>query len=392
MKNALLFCFLALTSLGFSQDNVVLRDGRIKHVEITEVNEKEGLLYYVRGKKTLSYSLEDVLEYEKDGQVYSKNLKSDKFEKQVVSSYKTYSTFFKRPPKFEYSPYSISASFGMPFSNRYQSTAIDLFFTVNPRISIEPEYRFVDWFSLKMPVVFGLNTQKDVIETNGLTSEFGYFDFKSPYTDPGDREDHYGVVYNYVSHNNYNSQSPELGSYYGSYGRGAYQPGLHTRELKFQIGLAPKIYPMRGKMFSFYFSPSIHFGIGNYNQVDYFANFVKDPYTNTDGVLVESWNLIDEDVISTPIDFSYWKVEILTGIDFNVTKNINFGYEIGFGSKELNPVGAKDDKIYMSLDGAEPELLATYPFISRVGFDWASGYVINRFLLVYKFGGKKIEQ
>lgn len=381
MKLILLLTLLIFSFPSFSQDKIIFDDGRTKTVKILNINESTGTIEYTVRDKNGSFPLATIVEYRHNDVWYTYDFDTKTFEKSETATYKTFPTEFRSNPKFVYGRFSVGLSFGIPIKPGSRRRLLRNYFAINPRISVEPEYRVNNWFSLKVPLVYGLGVKGEGEESFVVANS--YANNEGTYVFTNDQQEHRGVL-SYKSFNNatlptYNDQ----GNNYYAFS----EVDLHTKELIFQGGLAAKFYPLGHGRLSVFLSPGISYGIGNYNAVDYYANFEQETILNYLGDPVDVWKLTGENLISKPGKFSYWRAELLAGMDFDLMRNFNFSVEMGVSSNSIAPKVREDDHVYISINNGTPVLSNTAKFYAA---GLTSEMFIVRFLLVYKFGGQKI--
>jgi hypothetical protein len=381
-----LLFLIAITSKA--QDTIIFDDARVHPVKITKVGTK-GVVYERRGGKKKALFV-DVMQFKKGDQWFYYNEETEKLEEQSEPFFDFAINPLQVPKNFRYSPFSIGATFTFDLSSRTSYGWPQRYSPAdNWRIRIEPEMHFTDWFSLKVPLVIPLtldDQSKDghIVTHNSGPQEYGI----------GGIEFYYDFGYNYYYEPTNPSDYPKKTGYYGS----SNESEAGTREILGQVGLTPKFYPFLQQKVAFYIAPSINFGIGNYNQINYYATFdYQDSIAQgnpSNPYYIDTWELVSERLEVKKANFSYFRGELTIGFNFNITKALNFSIESGFTTEliALTPIENSNLTVIRQNDGFEFESQSFEPTVldyreSGIG----GGFAMNRIMLVYRFGGRKVE-
>jgi len=394
MSKILYIVFLFLITLtSKAQDTIIFDDARVHPVKIVSVS-KTAVTYERRGK-TKEAKFSDVMQFKHGEKWFYYNEDEKKLEKQSESFFEYVANPLQYPKNFGYSRFAIGATVAFNLTKPTNGTPRYYAPADNFRIRIEPEVYFTDWFSLKIPVIIPL-TSGDA-SADGLIVNYDYVPKEYPETVIQGVDFRYETeTYDYYVIGSNNLDYPQKFFYNYS---DKNKSGAGTRDILGQIGLTPKFYPFLQQKIAFYIAPSFNIGIGNYNQVNYYATFDysdslafgSPSYTFYD----ESWELISERLEVQKANFTYFRGELTVGLNFNLTKSLNFTIESGITSDliPLSPIQNSNLTVIRQEDGFEYETQSFEPTVLHYRSNGLQGgFVTNRFLLVYRFGGKKLEE
>lgn len=265
--------------------------------------------------------------------------------------------FYKKPSPFKYSNWSISSNLTSPLrelivSNSY---ARRYGFSDNIVLTVEPEYRLNDKFSVKFPFRFGARFKKfpfeQIIDVDSWGESSGWMYDGTP--------DANGIP------------APRLWGIW-------YEKGYpHGRNLIAQIGINPKLYPNGQVKNALYIGLGVHGGISDFYQVDYYHTLDTSTYY---GRIVE-----ERAEVSTNYGF-YFRFEGMIGMDFNFSKSICLSIETGYTSV-INNTGNKPDNVYARINNGEYQPVYSGVYEDYHYTSWYN-HMFNRIYLVYRFGGE----
>lgn len=380
----LIICLTRLQPL-LSQDTLVFKDGIVRAVKIESVDEETGLISYQNKKENLTINRSDIIQYKWNNEWITHNALTGLYEKSASSPYKLYYSFFKSPSKYDYGRFSINASFSPTIETKNWS-ARNLFFADEGRFSIEPEFIVNPHFSLRIPIVVGLGQKA---YSSGAHAEY----LGSVHTGYGSSGN--GTIYLYGDFFNYKGQEdhtnlPVVDSRNSPWNYDSMYNG-HIKHLIFQIGISPKFFPFGQTQNAFYISPSINVGQADRYAVNYYTTFTPTSYTSVyTGELVETWEIKEEKaVVQGQSKFLFFRGEVLFGFNFNLTKSLNFAFESGLSTGILNQ--GEKDHVYTRIEGGDYNLAYSEIYDESEYLGLFRLHVINRFQLVYKFGGQRKE-
>jgi hypothetical protein len=383
---------LLIIQFSKAQDTIIFDDARVHPVKITRVDDSS--ISYERRGKTKKVLFKDIMQFKQGEKWFYYNADEKQLEEQSEPFFDFATNPLQHPKNFRYGQFSIGATFTFDISagtdtKRYYSPAD------NWRIRIEPEMHFTDWFSLKLPLVMPL-TNPDDQSADGLVvmHNAGPQNYSVR-----------GIDFRYRQINNYLNELEE-----SSYPRksspnsSTNKSGAGTREILGQIGVTPKFYPFLQQKVAFYIAPSFNIGIANYNQVNYYSTFDYQIDTTTywtgnppvfQNSYTETWELLSERLEVNKANFTYFRGELTFGFNFNLTRSLNFSLETGITTDliPLKPYENSTLTVIRAADGLQFETQSFKPTVLYYRSDGLKGgYLMNRFMLVYRFGGKKVEE
>ena len=211
--------------------------------------------------------------------------------------------------KYNYGQFSVSTNL---------TALIPLNLTVG-RVTIEPEYRINELFSVKLPISIGI---------------------------PRNRRSYYVKKPNFDSqYLNYSTAPVMLGDPYN----------YLSEDIIVQIGVNPKYYPIgkSKKLIAPYLSGAVNFGITKEYGKDYYVQ------SNTYGGAWNTyWNTTTESTVKKEGERNYFNFELLLGLDFNLSKRLTATVETGYASK-LQELGVSTvvSKVYQRIGEGEYNLV-----------------------------------
>jgi hypothetical protein len=368
-------------NVSFGQDTLVLKDGIVLEVSIRDISDK-GVISYSYGKTTNSIEPDKIMRYYYKGDWYREV--DGEFQKQKSSDLKLRGDFFRSNSSFNYGRFSISTNLIAPF---LETDVFDwqkddrLVFRqyTNRTFTLEPEFRFHEKFSLKLPVTVGLTSPPQSGQNDDISDTYRGSTFLGDY-------------FRYEFYRDYETNTLFLDdfivreftnwNYFGLF-RG------HRKQLHFQMGFNPKFFPFGQKKHALYLSPSFIVGQMDYFQNDYYITIdtmidvSQDYFGNWESY--ELFRVSEERFEQSSSKFWFMKWEVLIGMHFNWTKAINFSFETGYSSVVWND--GDPDRIFVKKPGTDFELHHTeyrFQMPSRL-----LGYIPARFNLVINIGAQR---
>ena len=214
------------------------------------------------------------------------------------------------------------------------------FSTTNRFISIEPEIYLNQNVTLRFPFQLGFNFLHKEFSTEATSNSYYFYLLNDNYYNT--------TVQPYFS--------PEYTqhSYTVQKGEKPTKKSVHKQDMIFQIGINPKLYIPEQRKVSFYFSPSLSFGLMDSYTLDYYHSFTST--TTSSGFNNWKW---DKEIINYRHNpFIFARLQTCFGLEINLNNRFSLGIETGLTSYVFRE-GKKDDRVYMSLDGGDFKLIYT---------------------------------
>ena len=321
MKNLITTLLVLLSLQLMAQDTIVFRTGKVEEVKILSWKKESNLIVYISSNDTI-YS--NLLNFDKI--VLHSKLEGifDPVVNTASISKRTSEVNIKRSGinKYNYGQFSVSTNL---------TALIPLNLTVG-RVTIEPEYRINELFSVKLPISIG-------IPRNRRSYYVKKPNFDSQYLNSSTAPVMLGDPYNYLS-----------------------------EDIIVQIGVNPKYYPIgkSKKLIAPYLSGAVNFGITKEYGKDYYVqsdtfstDFYQDPSTGYYNYTWNTyWNTTTESIVEKEGERNYFNFELLLGLDFNLSKRLTATVETGYASK-LQELGVSTvvSKVYQRIGEGEYNLV-----------------------------------
>jgi len=303
-----------------AQDTLVHSTGKVEAVKILSLKKESNLIVFISSNDTI-YS--NLLNFDKIVLHSKLEGSSDPFVNtaSISNSIGEFNIKRSRIHKYNYGQFSVS-------TNLTALIPLDL---AGGRVTIEPEYRFNNFFSIKAPISIGIPRNRRPYDSQP------YFDsqYLNYSTGPG-FSDPYGVI-------------PE--------------------DIIVQIGVNPKYYPI-GKSKKFiapYLSGAVNFGIYKDYGNDYYVQSDTSGSSNTQynpstGIYSYTWNTYwnttTESIVEKEGGRNYFNFELLLGLDFNFSKRLTATVETGYASRlQEQGVSTVVPKVYQRIGDGEYNLV-----------------------------------
>ena len=308
MKNLITTLLVLLSLQLMAQDTLVHSQGNIEAVKILSLKKESNLIVYISSNDTI-YS--NLLNFDKIVLHSKLEGSADPVMNTASISKRTSEVNIKRSgiKKYNYGQFSVSTNL---------TALIPLNLTVG-RVTIEPEYRINELFSVKLPISIGI---------------------------PRNRRSYYVKKPNFDSqYLNYSTAPVMLGDPYN----------YLSEDIIVQIGVNPKYYPIgkSKKHIAPYLSGAVNFGITKEYGKDYYVQ------SNTYGGAWNTyWNTTTESTVKKEGERNYFNFELLLGLDFNLSKRLTATVETGYASK-LQELGVSTvvSKVYQRIGEGEYNLV-----------------------------------
>ena len=308
MKNLITTLLVLLSLQLMAQDTIVFRTGKVEEVKILSWKKESNLIVYISSNDTI-YS--NLLNFDKIVLHSKLEGSADPVMNTASISKRTSEVNIKRSgiKKYNYGQFSVSTNL---------TALIPLNLTVG-RVTIEPEYRINELFSVKLPISIGI---------------------------PRNRRSYYVKKPNFDSqYLNYSTAPVMLGDPYN----------YLSEDIIVQIGVNPKYYPIgkSKKLIAPYLSGAVNFGIAKEYGKDYYVQ------SNTYGGAWNTyWNTTTESTVKKEGERNYFNFELLLGLDFNLSKRLTATVETGYASK-LQELGVSTvvSKVYQRIGEGEYNLV-----------------------------------
>ena len=333
MKNLITTLLVLLSLQLMAQDTLVHSQGNIEAVRILSLEKESNLIVYISSNDTI-YS--NLLNFDKIVLHSKLEGSADPVVNTASISKRTSEVNIKRSgiKKYNYGQFSVSTNL---------TALIPLNLTVG-RVTIEPEYRINELFSVKLPISIGI---------------------------PRNRRSYYVKKPNFDSqYLNYSTAPVMLGDPYN----------YLSEDIIVQIGVNPKYYPIgkSKKLIAPYLSGAVNFGITKEYGKDYYVQ------SNTYGGAWNTyWNTTTESTVKKEGERNYFNFELLLGLDFNLSKRLTATVETGYASK-LQELGVSTvvSKVYQRIGEGEYNLVNSHEFQNLYK---RHNYYKFRILLTYHF-------
>jgi len=323
-KLTFLFLVMLQTNL-MAQDTLVFVDGRIRAVQISEIDTSNQTILYIQNNKSKTVSFNEMMAWKVNNKWRKISSSSGDIINSDKSPYELNQLIFSKINNSSIGKYGLSFCFepGNLFNTEVRSISL---FSHNPTISIKPFFALSEKITFEIPIYYGLSSSNEPY-TSYKTAPTGVYDiFDTAFwfsTTTGDSN----IVSNFPVLTGFSWNKP-----------------YHRPELLFQVGFNTKFYPYRHSRFAFYLGQGFHFGFGNYNQADYFYKFSVDSWSAS----YYNWDLISEEIIVTKSKFSYLRLETSFGVDLNISKYIALNIEVGISNVMQN--NGNPDRVYTQVD------------------------------------------
>jgi hypothetical protein len=362
MRHLLTLLFCCISYVGTAQDTLFFKDGTVEAVEIIKIDSSAALLKFKLNDKTAYRAMSslDKLIY---GGVeidlsYWATIKPDEHKELLNKRARN------RDP-FRYGKFAISTNLTSFVSG--VSVKENRFFYSNGFFTIEPEYWFKERFSIKFPLIFGVdaNLKGTPIEENQTYSSWG-FNYYSPIDDP------------FRTLPKIKDRKKEK-----------YHTGGHKSNLRFQFGVNPKFYITKNKRAEVYIGQSFNMAFVNLLSIDYYLTISHKDNLGGGGYI---YSLENEQKIISNSDAIAFKYEGMLGVNLNITRSINLSAEGGYTNLNKAQNSVKD-RVFVRETGNE-----AYQFEKESAYNALYAYpndlnlrVFARVHLVYRFGGVRNE-
>lgn len=358
MKKLLTLSLIIFSFQLIAQDTIVHKSGKIEAVKIIQLDENLDFIVYKSGNDTIyskvsnfeNYKLHSVI---KDLSESPKMLKIDGSKNQIFEG------LAKRFPRYQYGRFCIATNVVSPLRMNGR----------NSRITIEPEYRLNNYFSIKTAITLGLNNFDNTYDNQNES-----YNVSDWYRTDGE----YNIEYD--------GSIPTI--------QDNYFLGIRYEEnANYSVGLHPKfyIYQKHKKPLSLYFSAGIDLGIATYYQTDRYHTLdtLGSVSQYWDGTSYVSewrtyWNMNQKKSTRTAYTSLFYRYEVAFGMDFNFSKSVAIGLDLAYSS-EATPFKRQNDRVYGSLHGGDYELI-----YDRIPTLWrldAIEKLRSRVYLIFRFGG-----
>lgn len=364
----LLFLVISFIFAGnlIAQDTLVFKDGYIWLCEIQSVKGKS-IVFTRYDDKEESVDARQLMEYSRDGQWYKWNGEDHDLLSGPKNNFKL--SVFLRKPKNKYGRFSLGINLTAPLAHvdvdktypgyywQDQSNA-NLFPQTNRSITVEPEYRIFDRFSVKLPVMIGLDfSTPDTLFQSVNPDPYYYYgssfvNWSAPYqvttTDVNDID------------------------FYSGYNRNL---NGHAKNVIFQVGVAPKIYPFGQTKIAWYLGAGAYGGLMDQYRIDYFLDLTTD--VDQWGDL--RWMETNEYAVRYSEPKPFFRFEAMMGVDLNFSQFINLGFE-GAWSSNFYTTKPKD-QVFARHDNDPYSFVAEFDY-RYTGTRW--GYPVGRVYLIIR--------
>ena len=344
MKNIITTLLVLLSLQLMAQDTLVHSQGNFEAVRILSLKKESNLIVYISSNDTI-YS--NLLNFDKIIVHTQLDGSDDTFMNtaSISNSIGEFNIKRSRIHKYNYGQFSLSTNL----------TALIPLYLEGGRVTIEPEYRFNNFFSIKAPISIGIPRNSQIYyQSFGFT--WAYTDYSTPPT------------------------ITDLPS------------NFRSEDVIVQVGVSPKYYPM-GKSKKYvtpYFGAAVNIGLmkdyGYYVRSDTLGSYYSqyNPSTgNYSYTWNTGWNTTTESMIEKEGGRNYFNFELLLGLDFNFSKRLTATVETGYASR-LQEQGFSTvvPKVYQRIGDGEYNLVNTQEVQN---FYKRDNYYKFRILLTYHF-------
>ena len=355
MKNLITTLLVLLSLQLMAQDTLVHSQGNIEAVKILSLKKESNLIVYISSNDTI-YS--NLLNFDKIV-LHSKLEGSSDPVVNTASISKRISEVNMKISginKYNYGQFSVSTNL----------TALIPLYLAGGRVTIEPEYRINELFSVKLPISIGI--PRNTLPIYPLP------DFDSQYLNYSTRPVMFG--FNFFTDLTFGDHYDYL-----------------SEDIIVQIGVNPKYYPI-GKSKKFiapYLSGAVNFGIAKNYGKDYYVqsdtfstDFHYNPSTGNYSYTWNTyWNTTTESIVKKEGERNYFNFELLLGLDFNFSKRLTATLETGYASRlQEKGVSTVVPKVYQRIGDGEYNLVNAQEVQN---FYKRHNYYKFRILLTYHF-------
>jgi hypothetical protein len=355
MKNLITTLLVLLSLQLMAQDTIVFRTGKVEEVKILSWKKESNLIVYISSNDTI-YS--NLLNFDKIVLHSKLEGSSDPVVNTASISKRTSEVNIKRSGinKYNYGQFSVSTNLTALFPN----------YLAGGRVTIEPEYRINELFSVKLPISIGI--PRNTLPIYPLP------DFDSQYLNYSTRPVMFG--FNFFTDLTFGDRYDYL-----------------SEDIIVQIGVNPKYYPI-GKSKKFiapYLSGAVNFGIAKNYGKDYYVqsdtfstDFHYNPSTGNYNYYWNTyWNTTTEFTVKKEGERNYFNFELLLGLDFNLSKRLTATLETGYASRlQEQGVSTLVPKVYQRIGDGEYNLVNAQEVQN---FYKRHNYYKFRILLTYHF-------
>jgi len=346
MKNLITTLLVLLSLQLMAQDTIVYNTGKVEAVKILSLKKESNLIVYISSNDTI-YS--NLLNFDKIVLHSKLEGSSDRVVNTASISNSTGEFNIKRSRihKYNYGQFSVSTNL----------TALIPLYVTGGRVTIEPEYRFNNFFSIKAPISIGIPRKSHVY-------------YQLP-----------GFTYTYTDYS-----TPPTMTYLSSI--------IMIEDVIVQVGVSPKYYPM-GKSKKYvtpYFGAAVNIGLMKDYGADYYvqsdtlgsSSYEYNPSTGNYSYTWNTyWNTTTESIVEKEGERNYFNFELLLGLDFNFSKRLTATLETGYASRlQEQGVSTVDPKVYQRIGDGEYNLVNTQEVQN---FYKRDNYYKFRILLTYHF-------
>lgn len=331
MKNILLLSFIFFWIQLNAQDTIVYKSGETKAVQILKLKKESNLIVYTLGKDTIYSSFKNIERFTMNSKVNNESTEITSSGTDNISTKRVYVKKEVNVKTYDYGTFSISTNLAALLNLRY----------VSSRMTIEPEYRINENFSVKTPIYIGiLPNQIRFFQRSVYFPDKSYSD----YSNPPSMEDVFAT-------------NPE--------------------DILYQVGINPKYYPFgkSQKLISIYISGAVNFGIARNFETEVFLE--ADTVTNWG---ITSWEVNRNSVTLLDGAYNFLNFEGLFGIDINFSKRITATLETGYSSRLIGEQ-KNEAKFYLKTANTDYELI--YQDTPRINS--RRNFLKGRVLLTYHF-------
>ncbi|MFT5820922.1 MAG: hypothetical protein ACI8ZM_002170 [Crocinitomix sp.] len=345
---------------SLAQDTLCFQNGEIKAVEIIKIDSAAAIIEYEFEEQTIYQGINSFNRIIYQGQEInldywinrSVNQNLEKTNEQLLKS-----------NRYSYGKFAISTNLTSFVGDALRRSSA--FFYDNTWFSIEPEYWFHDRLSVKFPILIGLEANLSN-SPKALNLEISSWD--------------YWVDYNWETGF---ISAPEIQDRQENYY--LYDGGGHHRNLQFQLGINPKFYLTKNRRVMPYIGQSISVAFLNMKTIDYFTTYSETVNAET-GVTYYTFEYEEQLIYDS--QSATFKYEGMFGLNFNLTRGLNFTTEVGYSNRN-KAVNDEADRVYLRTDVLDEfKLVKTSAYSAEERYRYGlRGKCFARIHLVYRFGG-----